>query len=421
MKKTGQIFLVSISILFTLSEHFLSNESFNMTTFLLGIIIAWFLGWQYDKLKLSEQNRKESEESYKHLIEMMPEAVVIHRNHIVLYANKAAELLVGAKKKDDLVGSSILDFLAPDYKEKAVEERKQVEKDKSPSLNTEYKLISLNVKNIFCEFSSRYILFEGKEAILSIGKDITDKKEQTESLLQKSEKLALVGQLAAGIAHEIRNPLTAIKGFIQLSREQKDHQQKYLSIVSKELERIELIVGEFLVLAKPNVVKFQMKDIKPLLEDVVELINTQAIMDNVQIDVQYDPNIPSVFCEENLLKQVFINLLKNGIESMPGGGTVKVKVENRGKGQISLLFIDEGIGISEERLKTLGEPFYTTKEKETGLGLMTCIKIVESHKGELNIYSKVNEGTIVKVILPVINLSNSRGLEKEDQSTGLKV
>lgn len=419
MKKTGRIFLVSISILFTLSEHFLSNESINIKTFLLGIIIAWFLGWQYDKLKLSEQNRKESEESYKHLIEMMPEAVVIHRNHIVLYANKAAELLVGAKKKDDLVGSSILDFLAPDYKEKAVEERKQVEKDKSPFLNTEYKLISLNMKIIFCEFSSRYILFEGKEAILSIGKDITDKKEQTESLLQKSEKLALVGQLAAGIAHEIRNPLTAIKGFIQLSREQKDHQQKYLNIVSKELERIELIVGEFLVLAKPNVVKFQVKDIKPLLEDVVELINTQAIMDNVQIDVQYDPNILSVFCEENQLKQVFINLLKNGIESMPGGGTVKVK--NRGKGQITLLFIDEGIGISEERLKTLGEPFYTTKEKGTGLGLMTCIKIVESHKGELNIYSKVNEGTIVKVILPGITLSNSRGLKKEDQSTGLEV
>ena len=147
---------------------------------------------------------------------------------------------------------------------------------------------------------------------------------------------------------------------------------------------------------------FAEKDVKELIKDVVTLINTQSILNNVQIFAEFESNLPKISCEENQLKQVFLNLLKNAIEAMPNGGSIDVKVKAKGEGEISLQIIDQGIGIPKERIPTLGEPFYTTKEKGTGLGLMTCYKIIESHNGLLTISSEINEGTTIKIILPTI-------------------
>ncbi|PLR76610.1 PAS domain-containing sensor histidine kinase [Bacillus sp. V3-13] len=403
MKKTGQIVLVSISILFTLIQSLFFNDPIEKETvdFILATAIAWFVGWHLDKVKFYARERKESEESYKQLIESLPESVIIHHNGIILYVNKAAEIMAAARSKEELIGRSIFDFLPREEDDLVKERIEQVYKEKKPLMNFEHRVTRLDGKTIFFEESSLYILFEGKEAVLSIGKDITDRKEKTERLLQKSEKLALVGQMAAGIAHEIRNPLTSIKGFIQLFRS-NNSQEEYFEIVLAELERINLIVGEFLVLAKPTAIVFQEKNLKNLIKDVVMLINTQSILNNVQIFVEFGADIPNISCEENQLKQLFINILKNGIEAMPMGGTIDLKVEKKEDGKVSILFIDHGVGIPEERIPTLGEPFYTTKEKGTGLGLMTCYKIVETHNGELNITSKVGQGTTIEIILPVL-------------------
>ena len=109
-----------------------------------------------------------------------------------------------------------------------------------------------------------------------------------------------------------------------------------------------------------------------------------------------------ILCDENRLKQVFINLLQNAIEAMPTGGEIYINVKDSNNGKIAIEIKDQGIGIQEERIATLGEPFYTTKEKGTGLGLMTCYKIIESHKGELTFQSKINEGTTVSIVLPTV-------------------
>ena len=161
-----------------------------------------------------------------------------------------------------------------------------------------------------------------------------------------------------------------------------------------------MIVGEFLVLAKPTAVEFKDIEINYLIKDVVTLINTQAIMNNIQILVQYEPNVQAIVCEENQLKQVFINLLKNAIEAMPNGGIIEVKVKLQKEGNVSVYITDQGVGIPEHQIPKLGEPFYTTKEKGTGLGLMTSFKIIENHHGKINISSKINKGTTVEVILP---------------------
>ena len=144
---------------------------------------------------------------------------------------------------------------------------------------------------------------------------------------------------------------------------------------------------------------------KVLINDVVTLINTQSILNNVQIFVYFDSNLPMISCEKNQLKQVFLNLLKNSIEAMPNGGNIDVKVTGQEEGKISIQIIDQGIGIPKDRLSTLGEPFYTTKEKGTGLGLMTCYKIIEGHNGTLTIQSELNEGTTIEIILPTITQS----------------
>jgi len=334
----------------------------------------------------------------------LPESVFIHQDNQIVYVNKAAVCMMGASNMEEIIGKSIYDLIDPEYEERIQQRIKQVKKEVQPLSSMEHRMKRIDGIMISMECSSMCIQFGGKESVLSIGKDISMRKEQTERLLQKSEKLAMLGQLAAGIAHEIRNPLTSIKGFIHLMKTNK-LDEEYFDIVFSELERIDLIVGEFLVLAKPSVAIFVEQDVKELIKDIVTLINTQSILNNVQIFVEIDSDLPMISCEKNQLKQVFLNLIKNSIEAMPIGGNINVKVKRKDDGQISIVIIDQGIGIPKERMSTLGEPFYTTKEKGTGLGLMTCYKIIESHNGQLTIQSKLNEGTTVEIILPAITQS----------------
>ncbi|OLS33684.1 ATP-binding protein [Bacillus sp. MRMR6] len=401
MNKIGQITLVCLSLLFNAYQTLLGHDRFFTFDFFLFTLIGWFVGWQIDLARSYAKQARASEESYKKLIDSLPESIIIHCNDRVIYVNDAAMMMIGATNKEGLIGTSIFNYVVDEYKDRMIQRLKQIKKEKHPLTHIEYKFIRMDGSRFFFESSSLFISYGGKDAILTIGKDITDRKEQTDRLLQKSEKLALLGQMAAGIAHEIRNPLTSIKGFVQLFK--SNHMQdEYYDIVLSELERINSIVGEFLVLAKPTASVFIEKDIKELIRDVVTLISTQSILTNVQIFVEYESDLPAISCEENQLKQVFLNLLKNAIEAMPNGGNIFVKIHSKEEGKISVQFIDEGVGIPEERITTLGEPFYTTKEKGTGLGLMTCFKIIESHNGELTIHSKLGEGTTIDVILPTI-------------------
>ena len=365
-------------------------------------MIAWLVGRQYDKMKLYTKRMIETEKNYRQLIETIPDAILIYFEGTILYVNEAGKCLLGAEKKEEILGQSIYRVIHPSYQEIARERLDQIRKNISVTNNVDQKIVRLDGKVIYVEVSSRLIHFEGKKAFLSVIEDVTHKKEETEGLLQKSEKLALVGQMAAGIAHEIRNPLTSIRGFIQLFQSKYTEDEQHFKLVLSELDRINLIVGEFLVLSKPTAVEFKEKEITTLIKDVVTLINTQAIMNNIQIVEEYRSVLPKVVCEENQLKQVFINLLKNAIEAMPNGGIIEVKVLEKDKDKVSIFITDQGMGIPEERIPKLGEPFYTTKEKGTGLGLMTCYKIIENHDGEMNISSKINKGTLVEIILPTI-------------------
>ncbi|OXM15065.1 CheR family methyltransferase [Paenibacillus herberti] len=232
---------------------------------------------------------------------------------------------------------------------------------------------------------------------MKISENITERKA-TEELLRKSEMLGAVGQLAAGIAHEIRNPLTSLKGFTKLMQE--DNRRNYISIMAMELERIEQIVSELLVLSKPQAVDFLPVPLGPVLRDVIMLIEAQAIMNNVQLVLRLPDEEIFVQGVANQLKQVFINLIKNSIEAMGSGGTIQVEVRTGEDGMIWTSVFDEGGGIPHEKLAKLGEPFFSTKTKGTGLGLVMTYKIVENHHGKLYYESELGKGTVGHVGLP---------------------
>jgi two-component system CheB/CheR fusion protein len=232
---------------------------------------------------------------------------------------------------------------------------------------------------------------------LRISEDMTDQKNTLE-MLHKSEMLSAVGQLAAGIAHEIRNPLTALKGFTKLLDRNTD-KKNYTQIMLAELDRIETIISELLVLARPQKLNFEKYDVIQILNDVIVLLDPQALLNNVEIVTKIAHEIPPIICIQNQLKQVFINLIKNGIEAMPHGGDLIIKVRMTENNDIWMSFTDHGVGIAEDKIAKLGSPFYTTKDDGTGLGLMVSYKIIENHQGSMDIRSVLGKGSTVDVIL----------------------
>lgn len=239
-------------------------------------------------------------------------------------------------------------------------------------------------------FLDKKLLFQTKEL------------RERDKKLQESEKLTLIGELASGVAHEIRNPLTSLKGFTKIIHDDLDggSNRGYLKIMMDEIDRINFIVSEFMVLSKPHLVNFALTDLSKIITDVITLLNTQAIMKNIEIVPEINGKSVMLKCEENQIKQVLVNIIKNAIEATSEGGTIFVKLEKRAT-IVSVSIIDHGIGIPEENINLLGKPFYTTKSEGTGLGIMISKKIIQNHNGEFKIVSEPNKGTKVSISLPI--------------------
>ncbi|PFL16096.1 PAS domain-containing sensor histidine kinase [Bacillus cereus] len=260
---------------------------------------------------------------------------------------------------------------------------------------------SLQLDDEIYYFEARLLpLFEDK--IMIIVRDITERTITTE-LLQKSDTLNAVGQLAAGVAHEVRNPLTVIKGFIQLLQQEVGKDKEYLSLMLSEISSIEKVIQEFLSIAKPNAAVFEPKSLCTILENVVDLISTQAIMKNIRIALNMDVENLLIECCEIQLKQVFYSILQNSIEAIQNGQEIIINVKKHNSTEVKICILDKGVGIPSERIKRLGEPFYSTKEKGTGVGLMMSYRIIESHGGKISIKSQVGKGTTVTLFFPIYN------------------
>ena len=349
--------------------------------------------------KKYEKVLQQSRERYRHIIQNSIDTIAVIHNNEWGFINDSGVKMFGGSHYTELIGKSIFEFLHPDCQHEVKTHLETVLVKKKKIGITNQSWYKLDGTLIYTELIGIPITFQNKPAIQVIIRDITERK-RTEQLMIKSEKLSVAGQLAAGIAHEIRNPLTAIKGFLQLLNSGIDEKQQYYEIMLSELNRIELILSELLVLSKPKEVLFRKTKVRSLLKDVVTLLDTQANMNNVQIELLiYDENLV-INCDENQMKQVFINFIKNSIDAMPKGGMIFIRVKQEND-KVKISFIDQGCGIPEEVLKKVGEPFYTTKEKGTGLGVMISYNIIENHNGLVSVTSKVNAGTTFEVTLPL--------------------
>jgi two-component system, sporulation sensor kinase E len=226
-----------------------------------------------------------------------------------------------------------------------------------------------------------------------------------EQQMQRTDKLATVGKIAAGIAHEIRNPLTTIKGFLQILQGRFENggrvdELQFTEVMLREIERVNDLVSELLLLSKPHKVSMQPCSIRDVILDICPLIQSEALLQNVQFEYKIEQDA-TVYADKAMLKQVVLNLTKNSLEALDHSGHLGICVTVHGNlAQIDVS--DTGPGIPYYQLDRIFDAFYTTKEKGTGLGLPICQRIIAEHGGEIRVSSK-GYGCTFTVLLPIYN------------------
>lgn len=226
-------------------------------------------------------------------------------------------------------------------------------------------------------------------------------KAQKQLLL--ADKLSSLGRIAAGIAHEVKNPLTSIKGMSQTIEKaiiEKDEEtiKDFNEVVPKELDRINTLVENLLKFGRPPKLLISSVDINPLLESTLKLFENPLKKNKIKLNKNLN-DLPKIQADPDQLMQVFTNLILNAIQAMPGGGKLGVTTESFGGSKIIIEISDTGPGIERDKLSHIFDPFYSTKEGGSGLGLAITYRIIKEHNGTIDVESKVGEGTKFRIIL----------------------
>ncbi len=372
------------------------TQDINFLALILGlgallILVSTLITWYIDK-RLNQMD-----ERYRLLVENSLDTIAILKGNRWGFVNAAGLRMFEAESASDLIGKSIYAFL-PTADHNTIKDRLHNLVFVGSSKPIEQEWFTLKGKVLHTEIVETMTTLDNEPAIQIIIRDISERKKN-EELLINSEKLYVAGQLAAGIAHEIRNPLTSLKGFLQLIVSGRRNNNSYYDIMNAELDRIEDIVSELLMLSKPQVYELTYQDLRVMMRDTVTLLEAQAILHNIAIEAEYGTEPLWIYGVENQVKQVFINVIKNAIEAMIDGGWIRINLSREHDG-VFVRIRDEGPGIGEDQLAKMGQPFYTTKEKGTGLGLMVSYKIVDNHQGKIDVKSELGKGTLFEITLP---------------------
>ncbi|HEU4962995.1 MAG TPA: ATP-binding protein [Bacilli bacterium] len=363
----------------------------------LGCIGLFFLGRRLepveDEMAMSVLHRR-----YRYMIEGDPRAILMfqHDRTLAEVNRQGSNWLSGTPEElRGLSVESVLDRLGFDEPEVVFE---RVLLKRSVEVKTEERILGdFEWSDLHCDKGNLL-------GSMLCFRDVTaDKKFQREII--QSEKLAVVGQLAAATAHEIRNPLTSIKGFLQLleHRMEREGQQgetrEYTRIMVEEVDRMEKIIRDFLLMTKPSDVTREIGSLNAVLERVLVLIQNQAILRNIHVITELG-DLPQVPMHKEAIQQVVLNLTQNALEAMNIGGTLTLHtfVEDS---YIAIRVQDTGVGMTEEEVNNLGSPFYSTKTEGTGLGLTVSSKIIKEHGGEMQVESEKGKGTTITVRLPI--------------------
>ena len=379
------------------TRHFLFMVFILLLIGFSGIILLFFFQ-SYRATRASLSRIKAFSDT---LVENMPIGLIaMDTQRRVASMNYVAGSVLGLSETD-VTGSDIGHILPVQFQHQldALEKEGRLDEIEIEITDNEGRLIPL-------EISGTTLNEENGESLgyVLLFKDLTEVKGLRDEI-ERSHRLATVGRLAAGVAHEIRNPLSSIKGFATYFKERyRDvpEDQQTAGIMIKEVDRLNRVVSHLLEFARPIAVSKKPTPIKSLIEDSVMLIEQQADEKKIAIDTELADSMEPVELDPDKINQVLLNLYLNAIESMDTGGTLSISMTKDGvKNRIEIRIADTGSGIREENLAHVFDPYFTTKSSGTGLGLAIAHKIVEGHNGEIYPESRLGEGTTFIVSLPL--------------------
>ena len=332
--------------------------------------------------------------------------VILDEKGVVVMANQRIFSLVPYQRKyrnRPLEGMSLRECISDEdlciYIEDVINgKQKGEDRDFTIQVGSELRTLRVSFRRLYTS-NNQYM-----DIIISdISEDI-----RKETRLRRSESLASMTTMAAGVAHEIKNPLAAMQIHTQLMRKallrfgsmDEEKAEKYLSVIEEETEHLNKIAVDFLYAVKPLDVELRLGSLNEEIEEVISFLLPEAEEKNIQVETKLDPFIPRIEFDKRLVKQALLNLVQNAFAAMSEGGKLGITSKNQGD-FISLRIKDNGCGIPEDKLSKIFEPYYTTKASGTGLGLTLVYKIMKEHNGDIHVKSELGKGTEFILDFPV--------------------
>lgn len=334
--------------------------------------------------KRAQKTLAESEERYRGMVDLSPEAIAVLSDGKIVFVNNAAAKLIGLNSPAEMIGKPLLDYMHPDSRKIANEQAwRALEKGSSESF-IEMQCLRSDGEVRDVEAAVVPLTLSGQKAVQVIVRDITERKELAQEMA-RLDRLNLVGEMAASIAHEVRNPMTTVRGFLQLFKGKKQFAEarEYLDLMINELDMANAIITEYLALAKNKPVNLEMQNLNDIIEALFPLIQADAALSDKYAQIELG-DIPELLLDKKEINQLMLNFVRNGLEAMSAGGALTIRTFQDDE-TVVLSVQDQGKGIDPEVLDKLGTPFFTTKESGTGLGMAVCYSIAARHKATIDV------------------------------------
>jgi PAS domain S-box-containing protein len=367
----------------------------------------------------AEEALRESEDRYRHLIEVSPDAIFVHINDTIRFANGAAAKLMGEDFPDAIIGRPVAEHIDPAYLLAFDNYKKILAREGRVNIN-EIKWRRRDGTSIFVDGSAGLFTFQGEPATQLIARDVTARKAAETAMREAKEAAETANrsksEFLANVSHELRTPLNAIIGFSEVMEHEmfgklgNEHYRDYARDIRLSGTHLLEVINDILDLAKVEAGKVELQeqsiDLVRIVESTVRLVRERAGERNIDLSVRLPESLPRLWADERKVKQILINLLSNAIKFTPEGGSVTVSAERDASDAVHLSVSDTGIGIAKESLETVLEPFgqvdsaLSRKHAGTGLGLPLTKSLVELHGGRLDLDSELGKGTTVVVRFP---------------------
>ncbi len=352
---------------------------------------------QADRLKMLGEKAQ-----LQQVVDHLEDAIILFtRDRRILFFNKAAEVVV-RRPLEHVVGWPWEDMLEPSHPLQPL-----LEQAFEQQVGFRNATIALPRDGGHKEFLvSVFFVTDAQQAMgaMVVIKDLESIKT-LQSLISYSAKLTALGRLTSGVAHEVKNPLNAMMIHLEILKEKLDvppeQVQQSLEVIGSEIRRLDRVVQGFLKFIRPEELSLKLLDVNALLKDVVALLETEWQKDGIRFAFQFDPILPLMAADEELLRQAFLNILLNACQAMPTGGTVAISTEQEGDEIVRVSIADTGVGIPPEDIDKIFHLYYTTKPGGSGIGLSLVYRVAQMHDGSIEVSSKVGRGTTMVVRLPV--------------------